>query len=145
MASSASCQERRPARYGSTTTRRRERTGSFATEAGWTPADIDDAVIEGPGTLLEVLAEVTDLFAPKPPRQPGRIVMPDVRWLFYRVCREVVAKLDLRLTVVRLTERPMAVDGLVVDQSPRPLAKARRARGLTIYVWHPPTPVAGRR
>ena len=121
-----------------------ERTGTFATEAGWGPADIDDAVIEGPGTLLEVLAEVTDLFAPKPPRRPGRMIMPDVRWLFYSVCREVVAKHDLRLTVVRLTEHPMAVDGLVVDQSPAPLARARRAGGLTIHVWHPPSPVAGR-
>jgi hypothetical protein len=73
------------------------------------------------------------------------MIMPDVRWLFYSVCREVVAKLDLRLTVVRLTEHPMAVDGLVVDQSPGPLAKARRAGGLTIHVWHPPSPVAGRR
>jgi hypothetical protein len=70
--------------------------------------------------------------------------MPDVRFLFYSVCREVAAKLDLRLTVVRLTEHPMSVDGLVVDQSPMPLTKARRSGGLTIQVWHPPARTAGR-
>jgi hypothetical protein len=121
------------------------RTGTLATEPAWAPPDFDVAGFEEPGTVLGVLSEVTDLFGPKPPRRPGRIVMPDVRWLFYSICREAVAKFDLRLTVVRLTEHPMAVDGLVVDQSPGPLAKARRAGGLTIYVWHPPSPVAGRR
>ena len=71
--------------------------------------------------------------------------MSDVRWLFYSVCREVAAKLDLRLSVIRLTEHPMPVDGLVVDQSRGPLAKARRAGGLTIQVWHPPARPAGSR
>jgi hypothetical protein len=120
------------------------RTGTLATEAAWAPPDFDVAGFEQTGTVLGVLSEVTDLFGPKTPSRPGRIVMPDVRWLFYSVCREAVATFDLRLTVVRLTEHPMAVDGLVVDQSPGPLVKARPAGGLTIYVWHPPSPVTGR-
>jgi hypothetical protein len=37
----------------------------------------------------------------------------------------------------------MAVDGLVVDQDPRPPAKARQGGTLTVQVWHPPArPVA---
>jgi hypothetical protein len=49
----------------------------------------------------------------------------------------------LHVRTVQLTERPMAVDGLVVDQDPRPPAKAHRGGTLTVQVWHPPaTPVA---
>jgi hypothetical protein len=32
----------------------------------------------------------------------------------------------------------MAVDGLVVDQDPRPPARAHRGGTLTVQVWHPP-------
>ena len=39
---------------------------------------------------------------------------------------------------MRLTEHPMPVDGLIVDQSPLPPAKVRRAGALTVEVWHPP-------
>ena len=46
-------------------------------------------------------------------------MVPDVRGLFYGVCLETVGKLGLRVTAIRLTEHPMPVDGLVVDQSPR--------------------------
>ena len=37
---------------------------------------------------------------------------------------------------VRLTERPMAVDGLVVDQDPPP-GTVRRGGQLTVQIWHP--------
>jgi hypothetical protein len=60
------------------------------------------------------------------------------------VCSEVAAKFDLRLTVVRLTERPVPMDGLVVDQSPKPMTKARRPGGLSVQVWHPPARTARR-
>jgi hypothetical protein len=63
--------------------------------------------------------------------------VPDVRGLFYTVCVEVAGRRDLRITAVRLTEHPMPVDGLVVDQSPLPPAKVRRAGALTVQVWHP--------
>jgi hypothetical protein len=77
------------------------------------------------------------------PADPGIIgdlggeLVPDVRGLFYPVCLEVAGRYGLVVRVVRLTERPMAVDGLVVDQDPRPPATARRADKLTVQVWHP--------
>jgi DnaJ-like protein/PASTA domain-containing protein len=63
---------------------------------------------------------------------------PDVRGLFYQVYLEVATRRGLHVRVVRLTERPMAVDGLVVDQDPRPPTKANRGDTLTVQVWHPP-------
>ena len=120
-------------------------SGTVATEASWDSPDFDVAGFEEPVAALGVISEMTGLFTPNPPRRSGRIVIPDVRWLFYSVCRDIVRGLDLRLTVERLTEHPMAVDGLVVGQSPGPLAKARRAGGLTIQVWHPPSRAAGAR
>jgi hypothetical protein len=58
------------------------------------------------------------------------------------VCLELVGRLDLQVTAVRLTPRPMPVDGLVVDQSPPPPAKIRREGELTVQVWHPSLPSA---
>jgi hypothetical protein len=88
--------------------------------------------------LLGGLLALTEWLTP-PPHQPGRIVVPDVRGLFYSVCMTVAGRMGLRVTAVRLTEHPMPVDGLVVDQSPRPLTKTRRASALTVQVWHPPS------
>jgi len=86
--------------------------------------------------LLGGLMMLTDLLAPQP-HLPRRIPVPDVRGLFYSVCLELVGRLDLRVTAVRLTQHPMPVDGLVVDQSPLPPAKIRREGELTVQVWHP--------
>jgi DnaJ domain len=69
-------------------------------------------------------------------RRPGAV--PDVRGLFYHVGLEVATRRGLRVRAVRLTERPMAVDGLVVDQDPGPPARAHRGGTLTVQVWHPP-------
>jgi hypothetical protein len=72
-------------------------------------------------------------------RRPAKHVdVPDVRALFYQVCLEVAARRNVHVTTVRLTPHPMPVEGLVVDQSPRPPAKLERHGQLTIYVWHPP-------
>ena len=68
--------------------------------------------------------------------RPGAV--PDVRGLFYPVCLEVATRQGLRVRVVRLTERPMAVDGLVVDQDPRPPSRVHRGGELTVQLWHPP-------
>lgn len=71
-----------------------------------------------------------------------RIPVPDVRGLFYDVFAEVVGRLDLRVTFVQLTEHPMPVEGLVVDQSPGPAAELHRRDELTVQVWHPPARAA---
>jgi hypothetical protein len=68
--------------------------------------------------------------------RPGAV--PDVRGLFYHVGLEVATRRGLRVRTVRLTGRPMAVDGLVVDQDPRPPARAHRGGTLTVQLWHPP-------
>jgi hypothetical protein len=44
----------------------------------------------------------------------------------------------LHIRIVRLTERPMGIDGLVVDQDPRPPSKAPRGGTLTVQLSHPP-------
>jgi hypothetical protein len=71
------------------------------------------------------------------PRPPRRVTVPDVRGLFYNVCQEVAGRLGMQVTPVRLTERPMPVDGLIVDQDPPP-GVLRRGGQLTVRVWHPP-------
>ena len=45
---------------------------------------------------------------------------------------------DVKVTFVQLTEHPMPVEGLVVDQSPGPSAKVHRRGELMVQVWHPP-------
>jgi len=57
-------------------------------------------------------AEATIQLAPlRRPTRPGAV--PDVRGLFYPVRLEVAGRYGLVVRVLRLTERPMAVDGLV--------------------------------
>jgi len=87
-------------------------------------------VLSGLGALNQWLA--------RHPDYQRRIPVPDVRGLFYDVFVGVVGRLDLHVTFVQLTEHPMQVEGLVVDQSPAPQAKIHRRGELTVYVWHPP-------
>jgi len=111
--------------------------GDSPSDPGWGPAD-PDFVAGYPGAaLLGGLMMLTDLLAPQP-HLPRRIPVPDVRGLFYSVCLDLLGRLDLQVTAVRLTPHPMPVDGLVVDQSPKPPAKIRREGELTVQVWHPP-------
>ena len=53
-------------------------------------------------------------------------------------CVKVARRHRLLVTTVRLTARPMAVDGLVVDQDPPPGA-VRRGGKLTVTVGCPLT------
>ncbi len=114
-----------------------KRRESVPSEPGWSPRD--SGLLPGgsqEALVLGGLQAVADFLAPHP-HPPRRVTVPDVRGLFYSVCSATTGRLGLRLTAVRLTENPMPVDGLVVDQSPRPLTKARRDGVLTVRVWHP--------
>jgi hypothetical protein len=87
---------------------------------------------------LGALLVLADWMMTPLPRKPSRVIVPDVRGLFYSVCTGITGKVGLRVTTVRLTEHPMPVDGLVVDQSPRPAVQTRWGSALTVHVWHPP-------
>ena len=45
-----------------------------------------------------------------------------------------MGRLDIEITFVQLTEHPMLVEGLVVDQTPGPSAKKHRRGELTVQV-----------
>ncbi len=71
-------------------------------------------------------------------RTAKRAPVPELRGLFYDVCMEMAGRLGLKVRSVQLTPHPMPVDGLVVDQVPRPPGKLRRDETLMAHVWHPP-------
>jgi hypothetical protein len=83
------------------------------------------------------LAAVADWLAPQP-TPARRVVVPDIRGLFVGPCLRAVCDLGLHMEMIRLTEHPMPVEGLVVDHSPLPGAKVHRSSTLTVQVWHPP-------
>jgi DnaJ-class molecular chaperone len=110
--------------------------GTGIESAGLAPA--------GPGVTGELggdaaggLLALTGWLGPRR-RRNRPVAVPDLRGLFYYVALEVATRHRLHVRIVRLTERPMAVDGLVVDQDPRPPAKAYRGAKLTVQLWHPP-------
>ena len=117
------------------------RPGSFPSEPGVEPGAGLIAGSDG-AELLGALLALGDWLAPHP-GPPRRVAVPDVRGLFFSVCLGITGKLGLRVTAVRLTARPMPVDGLVVGQSPGPAARDRRGSALTVRVWHPPARSAG--
>jgi DnaJ domain/PASTA domain len=104
-------------------------------------APMDFVVGEVPA-VLGGLAALAEWLAPS--RGPSRhVVVPDVRALFFSRCLEVAASAGLPVSAVRLTEHPLPVDGLVIDQSPQPGGKVRRSATLTVQVWHPARPSSG--
>lgn len=54
-------------------------------------------------------------------------------------CLRVTGDLGLQLETIHLTAWPMAVEGLVIDQSPPPGTKVRRGGTLAVQIWHPAT------
>lgn len=72
--------------------------------------------------------------------RPSRVIVPDVRGLFYRACMDVAGRIGLHLAPIRLTPHPMPVEGLVVGQSPAPGKRVHRESTLTVQLWHPPKP-----
>ena len=119
-----------------------EQIGVRPTGAGLDPPA---AVPSGPGGQIYgrgvsgdmVMAGITDLLTahPGPAR---RVIVPGLRGLYTRSCQRATGDLGLRLNMVRLTTQPMAVEGLVVNQSPAPGSKIRRAGTVTVHIWHPP-------
>jgi DnaJ domain len=110
--------------------------GSGIESAGMAPTDLG-IVGELGGDAVDGLLAVTGGLGPWR-RRNRPVAVPDVRGLFYHVCLEVATRRGLHVRIVRLTERPMAVDGLVIDQDPRPPTEARRGGTLTVQLWHPP-------
>ena len=111
--------------------------GTGIESAGMAPADLG-IIGELPGVdVVGGLLAWTGWLTPRRrPNRPGAV--PDVRGLFFPVGLEVATRRGLRVRIVQLTEHAMAVDGLVVDQDPRPPTKAHRGDKLTVHVWHPP-------
>jgi hypothetical protein len=85
-----------------------------------------------------VIAALEDLMTPHP-SPPRHVIVPDLRGLFTRSCLQVTGDLGLHVEMVQLTEHPMPVEGLVVDQSPLPGTEVRRSSTLTVEIWHPPS------
>jgi hypothetical protein len=85
-----------------------------------------------------VIAALEDLMMPHP-SPSRRVIVPDLRGLFMRSCLQVIGDLGLHVEMVKLTEHPMPVEGLVVDQSPLPGAEVSRSSTLTVEIWHPPS------
>jgi hypothetical protein len=113
------------------------RRGGFPSQPGPELPDVGFIAGDLGSEAVSALLALSDWLAPHP-QPPGRVAVPDVRGLFYSVCLGITGKLGLRVTAVRLTEHPMPVDGLVIDQSPRSPAKTRRGSALTVHVWHAP-------
>ena len=118
----------------------------FAEGAARSGADPYDLMRAADGLLdADLWHSLTALAAwmaplPAPPRR--RITVPDLRGLFYRPCQAVATMAGFRLASVQLTPDPMAVEGLVVKQSPPPGTVVRRQSALTVQVWHPPRATA---
>ena len=118
------------------------RTGGGLGEPGSSPSetefDPDDLGLAGE-LAADAAGGLLALFGGRVrrPQRRGQGVVPDVRGLFNGTCREVARRHGLEVTAVRLTERPMPVEGLVVSQDPAPGTRCRGGR-LTVRVWHPP-------
>jgi hypothetical protein len=111
--------------------------GSGIESAGMAPGGpgiISDLGGEAAGGMLAL----TGWPGPRRRRRNRPGAVPDVRGLFFPAGLEAATRRGLQVRIVQLTEHAMAVDGLVVDQDPRPPAKARRGGKLTVQVWHPP-------
>jgi hypothetical protein len=103
-----------------------------------TPSGPGGAPSGGYLTADVVMSGLADLMTPHP-SPARRIVLPDLRGLFTGSCLRVTGDLGLHVEMVQLTEHPMPVEGLVVDQSPLPGTKVRRSSTLTLEIWHPPS------
>jgi len=111
--------------------------GTGIESAGMAPVD-PGIVSDLGGDAVGGMLALTGWLGPRRRRRNRPGAVPDVRGLFFPVGLEVATRRGLQVRIVQLTEHAMAVDGLVVDQDPRPPTKARRGDKLTVQVWHPP-------
>jgi hypothetical protein len=111
-------------------------SGGFAT-GSWTGPSATGTAVD---LSADALGRMLNLDGSPGPhsRTAKRAPVPELRGLFYDVCMEVAGRLGLKVRSVQLTTHPMPVDGLVVDQVPRPPGKLRRDETLMAHVWHPP-------
>ena len=96
---------------------------------------LDPGEFEGLAVLVGLLAAIP-ASGHRADRKP--VTVPDVRGLFFRACHAALTMAGFRVSTVRLTDNPMPVEGLVVDQSPAPGQTVPRFSTLTVQVWHPP-------
>lgn len=95
----------------------------------------------GPDVALGEGWSEADEEALEPRENPSsHVVVPDVRGLFYRACTDVAGRVGLHVAPIRLTPRPMPVEGLVVGQTPDAGKRVHRDSTLIVRLWHPPEP-----
>jgi hypothetical protein len=98
--------------------------------------------IGDPDIYEEILTEIGDWLAPQPPH-PHHVTVPDARGLFLNSARRMMDLAGLGCHFTQLTKEPLAVEGLVVDQTPRPGERVHPTTGVIVQVWHPSKQVAG--
>jgi hypothetical protein len=109
--------------------------GSMPSQGGWAPGwgwELDGRA----SAIAGILAFAADALAPRR-RLARRVVVPDARGLFVTPARRLMTLRGLHAELVQLTEHPMPVEGVVVEQSPRAGELVRRSGTVTIQVWHP--------
>lgn len=111
-------------------------------EPGWDLPMPASGALGDAAAVLGGLTALTEWLSPSP-GPPRHVTVPDVRALFFSRCLEIAARAGLQVSAVRLTEHPLPVDGLVIDQSPQPGRRVRRSTTLTVQVWHPSRPPSG--
>lgn len=127
---------------------RRRPPGGGAIEP--TPPDLDRPTkndgLAGPTSIPSERGDVSPAFASLEVlaswlggrrREAKTVGVPDVRGLRASEAFYAVARADLAINFVRLTENPGGGDGMVVDQHPQPGAVVRRHSKLTVHVVHP--------
>ena len=104
-------------------------------DGGWTPG-WGSQVADLSSGLAAALALVAGALAPRR-RLARRVIVPDARSLFVTAARRLMRLRGLHIDVVQLTQHPMPVEGVVVEQSPPAGEVVRRTSTVTFQVWHP--------
>jgi PASTA domain len=112
-------------------------------EGNWTSAQFTGRAGLNSDAFVDMLGQIADWLAPRP-APPRRVAVPDVRGLFVTGARRLLVAAGLRSEVVQLTQDPIPVEGLVVDQSLQAGTKAHRSSTVTVQVWHPARRPSGR-